>query len=180
MSRARFLLVCTAVAAGYFAAGWLGLSLATVNPSATPVWAPAGIAMAAILRLGYRVWPAIAIGAFLVNVATSHAVVMSIGIAAGNTLEAVVCLRLVTSFAPQSPWFRRPADVFAFTALAAMASTLVSATIGVLSIAVFGHDPLAVGEVWSTWWLGDATGALIAAPPLLLWSAGESAQRLRQ
>src|SRR5580765_2394970 len=130
MPRARFLLVFAIVVAGYFAAGRLGLSLATVHPSATPVWAPTGIAMAAILRLGYRVCPAFGIGAFLVNLATTGAVLMSLTIAVGNTLEAVVCLKLIRTFAPQSPWFRRPIDVFAFTALAAMTSTLVSATVG--------------------------------------------------
>jgi integral membrane sensor domain MASE1 len=55
----------------YFYAGKLGLSLAFVNPSATAVWPPAGIALAAFLIFGEYVWPAILLGAFLVNITTS-------------------------------------------------------------------------------------------------------------
>src|SRR4029077_16440523 len=56
------------VTVSYFIAGKLGLTLASLNASASPVWPPAGIALAALLLLGYRVWPAILVGAFLVNV----------------------------------------------------------------------------------------------------------------
>src|SRR5438270_6869292 len=51
----------------YLVAGKLALKLAFLNASASPVWPPAGIALAAMLLLGYRVWPAIFVGAFIVN-----------------------------------------------------------------------------------------------------------------
>src|SRR5207247_1816417 len=56
------------IAGVYFVAGKVGLTLASVHPSATTVWPPTGIALAATLLLGYRVWPALFAGAFLVNV----------------------------------------------------------------------------------------------------------------
>ena len=55
----------------YFIAGKFGLMLASLHASASPVWPPAGIALAGSLLLGYRAWPAIFIGAFLVNVTTA-------------------------------------------------------------------------------------------------------------
>ncbi|MGH7287965.1 MAG: MASE1 domain-containing protein, partial [Myxococcota bacterium] len=86
------------LAAVYFAAGKIGLSLAFAHPSASPVWAPTGIALAAVLLLGQRVWPAIFAGAFLVNVTTAGSVATSLGIAVGNTLEAVAAAWLTFRF----------------------------------------------------------------------------------
>src|SRR5213592_3108936 len=83
----------------YFIAGKLGLVLASLHASASPVWPPAGIALAALLLLGYRIWPAILIGAFLVNVTTAGNLATSFAIAAGNTLEAVAGAWLVNRFA---------------------------------------------------------------------------------
>src|SRR6476469_7593575 len=79
-----------AVTAAYVLAGKLGLLFASVHASATAVWPPTGIAIAALLVLGVRMWPAVAGGAFLVNVTTAGSVATSLGIALGNTLEAVV------------------------------------------------------------------------------------------
>src|SRR5260221_5572867 len=86
-SNAVRLAILTAV---YIAAGKFGLSLAFVHTNATAVWPPAGIALAAFLLLGYRVWPAIFIGAFIVNITTAGSVASSIGIALGNTLEGLI------------------------------------------------------------------------------------------
>jgi len=173
VERFRGVILSLAVAAAYVVAGKLGLSLAVVHPSATAVWAPTGIALAAFLRLGYGVWPAIFIAAFLVNVTTEGSIATSIGIALGNTLEGAVGCYLVTRFARGSPTFSRPLDVFAFIGLAALAATTVSASVGVTTLALAGYASWAdYGAIWATWWLGDAAGALIFAPPILLWSSG--------
>ncbi len=71
------------------------MRLAIINPSASSVWPPTGIALAALLILGYDVWPAILIGAFAVNMTTTGSVATSLGIAAGNTLEALLGAYLV-------------------------------------------------------------------------------------
>src|SRR5205809_141804 len=90
------LLVLTGV---YVLAGKFGLSLAFVHASASAVWPPTGIALAATLLLGYRVWPALLLGAFLVNVTTAGSVWTSLGIAGGNTLEGLLGAFLVRRFA---------------------------------------------------------------------------------
>src|SRR5690242_12551760 len=84
------LTMSVALAFVYFISGKLGLKLAFLNQSATAVWPPTGIALAAVLLLGYRVWPGIWLGAFLVNITTAGSVVTTICIAGGNTLEAVL------------------------------------------------------------------------------------------
>jgi diguanylate cyclase (GGDEF)-like protein/PAS domain S-box-containing protein len=163
--------VIAAIALLYYIAGKLGLSLASIHPSATSVWPPTGIALAAFLVLGPRIWPAIFLGAFLVNVTTAGSAVSSIGIAIGNTLEGLVGAALVNRFANGCRAFDRAADVFKFALLAGFLATAVSPTIGVASLAASGFaDWKDYESIWITWWLGDATGALVLAPVLLLWS----------
>ena len=167
--------VILGLAAVYVLAGKLGLLLAFVHASATAVWPPTGIALAAFLLLGYRVWPGIFLGAFLVNLTTAGSVATTIGIATGNTLEGLVGAHLVNRFAHGAHAFDHPLDVFKFAALAAIASTTVSPFFGVTSLALGGYADWAdYGRIWLTWWLGDAGGALIVAPVLLLWGLDTS------
>src|SRR6266576_3322708 len=154
----------------YFIAGKLGLMLASLHASASPVWPPAGIALAASLLFGYRAWPAIFIGAFLVNVTTAGNVATSFAIATGNTLEALVGAWLVNRFAGGTNVFDRLQGVFKF-ALAAGISTIISPAFGLTSLAVAGFADWAnYGAIWLTWWLGDVTGDLVFTPLVLLWS----------
>src|SRR5207248_1320636 len=163
-----------ALALIYFVAGKLSLNLAFLNASASPVWPPAGIALAALLVLGFRVWPAIFVGAFFVNFWTAGTVFTSLGIATGNTLEAICGAWLVNRFARGRNVFERPQDVFKF-ALAALGSTTLGPAFGVTSLALGGFVPWATySPIGLTWWLGDASGDLIVAPFLLLWSVPKS------
>lgn len=168
--RARWWLRLAALTCVYVLAGKIGLRFAFLNASASAVWPPTGIALAVILVLGPRVWPAIVAGAFIVNVTTTGAVLTSLGIAVGNTLEGLLGAALVNRYAGGRAVFDRPQTIFAFTALAGLLSTAVSATIGVTCLALAGLAPWgSYGAIWLTWWLGDATGVLVITPPLLLW-----------
>jgi len=154
----------------YFIAGKFGLMLASLHASASPMWPPAGIALAALLVLGYRAWPAIFVGAFLVNVTTAGNVATSLAIASGNTLEAVCGAWLVNRFASGTTVFDRPQGVVKF-ALAAVVSTVIGPAVGVTSLALGGFADWAnFGAIWVTWWLGDTTGDLLIAPLIILWS----------
>lgn len=168
----RRLAVLAGLLGVYFVAGKLGLKLAFAHPSATPVWPPTGIALAAFLILGYRVWPAILLGAFLVNLTTAGSLATSIGIAVGNTLEGLLGAYLVNRFAGGRNAFDRAQGVFKFAVYAGMLATTVSATFGVTTLLLGGFaDWARYASIWLTWWLGDAVGALVVAPLLVLWTA---------
>lgn len=163
----------------YVLTGKLGLLFASVHSSATAVWPPTGIALAALLILGVRMWPAVAAGAFLVNVTTAGTVATSLGIALGNTLEAVVGTWLVGWLAHGRGAFERPRRIFAFAA-AVVPGAAIAATIGVTSLVLGDVAPLPdVPAIWITWALGDITGALIIAPLLVLWTADPRSLALR-
>src|SRR5713226_3065588 len=165
------ILIGLAVCAAYILAGKLSLRLASVHPSATPVWPPTGIAIAALLTLGSGFWPAVFAGVLVVNLTTAGSVLTSLGIAAGNTLEAVVACYLVTRFANGRRVFETTWDILRFALYAGILSTAVAATIGVTSLAAGGFASWNhYGLIWRTWWLGDASGALVFTPFLLLWT----------
>ena len=169
-SRRSSMLAATAVlAVVYGIAGKLSLELAFLQPSASPVWPPAGIAVAALLVLGYQAWPAIFVGAFFVNLTTAGNLITSLSIASGNTLEALCGAWLINRYANGVRVFDRAQDVFKFVLIAALSNAL-SALIGPTSLALGGFVKWSsYGVVWLTWWLGDMTGYLIMAPAVLLW-----------
>ncbi len=169
------------VAALYFVAGKLGLRLAFANPSATAVWAPTGIALAALLIYGRRVWPAVFVSAFLVNLTTAGTAATTLGVAIGNTLEGVIGADLVRRWAGGRHAFTRAPTICGFALLAGMLATLVSPSLGATSLALGGFLPWRdYGSVWLTWWLGDMGGALVVTPLLLLWSANPRVRWLRE
>ncbi len=169
---AKHSVIVLLLAAGYFAACKLGLKLAYVHASATAVWPGTGIALAAFLVLGYSVWPGILLGAFLVNYFTAGTAVTSLGIATGNTLEGLLGCYLLRRYAPGENTFDTAKEVFKFAGLAGVICTVISATVGVTSLYLGGlARPAMFGPIWSTWWLGDAVGAVLVAPFLLLWIA---------
>src|SRR5438552_9932473 len=116
--------VVLGLAAVYLLAGKLGLLLAFVHASATPVWPPTGIALAALLLLGYRVWPGIFLGAFLVNITTAGTVWTTVGIAAGNTLEGLAGAWMMNRWANGRDAFYQPHNVIKFGAVSAL-STMI-------------------------------------------------------
>ena len=158
------------VGLAYFTLAYLGLRLASINPSATPIWPPTGFAIAAILLWGNRIAPAIFIAAFLINQLTAGSIFTSSAIAGGNTLEAVIAGYLVRHWAEGEQVFDTPTGIAKF-ALISLAATLVSATIGVSSLAVAGYAEMSSFiSVWPTWWLGDLAGALVVTPVVVLWA----------
>ena len=153
------------VLAMYVGAGKLGLALAFVHSSATAVWPPTGIALAAFLLLGRRLWPAILAAAFVVNFTTAGSALTCLGIAAGNTLEGVLGSWLIDRWAGGRTAFERPRTVFAFALFAGLAAT-VSATLGVTSLWLGGLAAWRdAGFVWWTWWLGRRSLAHTRSAP---------------
>jgi PAS domain S-box-containing protein len=168
--RAFYPLQVALLAAVYFGAAKLGLTMAFVADQVTAVWPPTGIALAALFFFGYRVWPAITLGAFLANTAANAPLGTAAGIALGNTLEALLGAWMLRRLIQFDPALGRVKDVLGLVLLAAALSTMVSATIGVASLCLGGVKPWpAYAEMWSIWWLGDALAVLVVAPLLLTW-----------
>jgi len=155
----------------YFIGGKFGLTLAFVHPSATAVSPSLGIGLAALLIFGYRVWPGILLGAFLVHLTTAGTVTTSLAIATGNTLEALTGAFLVFRFAGGRNAMKRSQDIFKLAILGGMVSA-IAATIGVWTLVWGGSaDPQDALHIWQTWWLGDAVSVIVVTPVLLLWNS---------
>lgn len=160
------------VAICYAAAGRIGLKLDSVSGFATLVWAPTGIALASLLIGGMRLWPGVFVGAVAVNLWTGAPILVALGIGAGNSLEAVAGTYLLRRIPGFRPSLDRLVDVLGVIVLASGVATMVSASIGVLTLYLGGLIiPGSAGETWRAWWVGDAIGALLVAPTILVWSA---------
>jgi len=164
------------VAAAYIVTAILGLQYATIHESVTPIWPPAGIAMAALVLLGTRAWPSIFIGAFLTALSTDLSLPAAGAIAVGNTLEGIAGAVLMRRFVDSKAYFGSTREVLYFIVIAVSAST-IAATGGGVTLATFGQtswDDFA--HIWVVWWLGDATGIIVVFPFLMAWfDCGKSA-----
>jgi signal transduction histidine kinase len=174
----------TAILAGvYLVVGKLGLQLAHVHASVSPVWPATGVALAALLLWGIELWPAIFLGALLVNLSVTQdatvgiRILQAFGIACGNTLEAVAGAWLVSRFAHGYKAFLRANDVFRYIFLAGSLATAISATVGTLTLMGCGLlDQRVFGDAWLTWWMGDMAGAVLVGPLILIWAANPTVQ----
>jgi PAS domain S-box-containing protein len=157
-----------------------GLLLASIHPSASPVWPTAGLALAAVLLRGPRVWPAIFVGALAANATNDIAntsfeaqLLIAAGVAVGNTLEAVVSGYLVTIWSGGARTFDSPSATAKFALLCVGPGTVVSAALGVGSLVLAGSAELArFPTIAFTWWLGNVAGALVVTPVVVLWVTG--------
>lgn len=154
------------VGLAYYAAARLGLDLSLVEHNVTPLWPPTGIAVAAFVLLGRGMWPAVAVAAFLVNLPITPTPLAAGATAIGNLLAPLLAATALQYFG-----FRRQLDRQRDAHLLvgfALASGLVSATIGALTLVASGaietHRFLGA---WAVWWTCDAMGVLIVAPMLL-------------
>ncbi len=176
----KYLLLIVAVAALYVVTARLGLTLALPPvKKATAVWPPSGIALAAVLLAGRRVWPGIWLGAFFANFwdffgpANDFALAAHLGvscsIAVGSTLQALLGAFLLRRWIGEQSPLDRARNVFKFVGVALL-MCLVASTIGVTALCVAGFAPWGkFGFSWWTWWLGDTVGVFIVTPLILAW-----------
>ncbi len=167
--RVRILALAT-LTIGYAVAARVGLGIDAVSGFATVVWPPTGIALGALVLGGLSLWPGIFVGAFFVNLAMGAPALAAIGIACGNTLEAVLAAVLLGRVG-FSITMGRVRDVIALVVVGALGSTIVSSAVGVLSLSLAGIVPAAaVARTFAAWWIGDLNGALVVGPLLLAFA----------
>jgi signal transduction histidine kinase len=159
----------------YFSTATLGLQLYPVSDFATLIWIPSGLSLAFLFRFGLRYWPAVALGALAANYFNDAPILAAAGISIGNTLEPVIGAYLLKRFVKAEPQFNQVNHVLGLIFLAALFSTLISATGGVTSLWLNGVIEIsAYGSTWIAWWIGDAVSVLIVTPLILTWSVRPS------
>ena len=158
----------------YLAAARLGLSLAFVHPSATPIWPPTGIAIAGVLLLGPAALPLIFFAAFIINAITAGTPVTAAVIGVGNMVEAAAGAYAIQRWSSGVRMLDRVPTIFRFVAMMAP-TTATSATIGVTALSAAGFAPWThFSTIWLTWWMGDLSGALLVVPLVLAWVAPQA------
>jgi diguanylate cyclase (GGDEF)-like protein len=180
LGREQSILVSLVLA--YLVSGKLGLMLGFGHPAVTLVWPPAGLALGALLVLGNRAWPAILLAAVLLYAAVlgPHPAVLLL--AAGNTGEGLLAAYLINRFAGGRHALQNPRNTFRFAGIVALTSITVSATIGVLTLTLFGLAPWTdYGAIWLSWTVGNFASSMLVAPLVLLFIQGSKGRwRTRQ
>src|SRR5262249_53996751 len=122
------------IGASYFVLAEVGLTLASIYSSAVPIWPPAGLALAAVLLRGLRIWPAIFAAAFAVGMPTDIAdarvadsILLSLSVAAGNTLAAIVGGCLINAWSQGRKTFDTAAGVAKFAVVGLGPSAMIGA-----------------------------------------------------
>ncbi|MBW4517927.1 MAG: MASE1 domain-containing protein [Timaviella obliquedivisa GSE-PSE-MK23-08B] len=171
------ILLILSIALIYYGTAKLGQYLAIPPGFITPVYPPSGIALAAILLMGYRVWWGIWLGALVAATWALWAntgilpmsIVSGLGLATGSVLQAVVGAFLIKRFIGSHHIFTNAPNVTKFTGIELL-SCMVSPTVGSTTLYLCGFiDGKNYLISWVTFWLGDAIGVLVVAPLLLFW-----------
>ena len=161
---------CALVAAVYFAVARIGFLAAVAQDVVSSAWPPSGFALAALLLLGPRLWPGVALGALAANLSAGVPLAGAAGIATGNTLEALTGFWLLR-LAGFDAGLRRIRDVVALVFLGAMLPTALGAALGVTSLLLSGQAAAwQLPQLALVWWSGDALGVLVLTPFILAWS----------
>jgi PAS domain S-box-containing protein len=151
------------LALAYIAGAKLGLSLSFSHEHVTAIWPPTGIAVAALMIFGLRLWPGVFVGALVANILDGAPMQTAGIIAVGNTIAPVVATALLGRL-DVKPTLSKLRDVvlLTFTALGTMT---ISATIGTWALSLAGA--IVITETWRIWWVGDSMGVILFAPLLL-------------
>lgn len=162
--------LCAILAMAYFCGERFGVSFAGINSSATSLSLSTGLALAALLWKGYQLWPGIFIGALFAGIALKDPITAALGMAIGNTIQALAGAWLINCFAGGKKVFEKAKTIFGFVGLAAVISPLIGITFRVANLYLGGQiSGSKLSETWFTWWLGDMAGILVVTPLILTW-----------
>lgn len=158
------------LAASYLIAAMLAIWIPGLDQNLLPFGPPAGVALAGLVLYGLRMWPGVALGAFL------YAQFQGIPywVAAVGAIACVVQAMVGTHLLRKvefDPALERLRDVGSLIGIGAILSTLINATVSVVLLTLAGLQTWAEATaLWQMWWLEDAMGVLLIAPIPLTWS----------
>ena len=171
LKAAAYALELIAIAAAYFGLAVSGLLIPWINPTATPLWPPTGLALALVLLRGYRIWPAILVGAFFSTVVGNGALSEAACIALGTPIAALAGAWLINRWSQGRETFATPLGVAKFALIAFAPTAMISATMATVGLVLANDLGLASPVAkWTARWLADAGGTLIIAPVIVLWA----------
>jgi signal transduction histidine kinase len=164
----------------YHLAARLGLQMAYVQANTSSVWPPTGIGLAALLIFGAKLWPGISLGVLLGSLLTGAPFNLALGLAVGNTLEALLAVFLLKRIFNLHNELDRVQDVIALIIVSLLCTT-IGASIGSMTLMILGFSQWQdFWPIWLTWWIGDLLGALVVAPLLLSWISPNSIRPQRR
>lgn len=165
----RYVVQFLIVFAAYFLAGKLGQATTNIRShNLGPVWPAYGVALAAVLLCGYRIWPAAALGMFVVAFLSPESYLTALGQMVGSISAALMGAFLLRRVAKFENSLSRLRDALALVFVGAFGSAMVSASIGTVVLNASHITSYAgLGSAWLIYWLGDSTGALLVTPLVL-------------
>ena len=179
---ATYVLELVVVAAGYVGLTEGELILPWINPTATPLWPPSGLALALFLLRGYRIWPAILLGSLACGALAARPFLTSGVTAIGVLSAALIGVWLVDRWSNGRKTFHTPIGTAKFALICFAPTAIVSSTVAVAA-SILADDPSlsnpaawtaswasAWTSAWVSWWLADAVASLIIAPVVVLWA----------
>ena len=171
LTAATYLLEIIIVAASYFGFAAAGLIAPAINPAATPLWPPTGVALALVLLRGYQIWPAILVGSFAPYLMAGRSLLETGSIGIGTLLAALAGAELISRWATGPKTFAAPSSIARFALICFAPTAMISSTIALAGVTLTNAAGLADPVVtWITWWLADVTGLFIIVPVVVLWT----------
>ena len=172
---ATYTLELIAIAMAYFGLAVSGQLVPWINPTATPLWPPTGLALALVLLRGYRIWPAIFVGAFLSTVASGGGLSEAGCIALGTPIAALGGAWLINRWSHGRETFATPLGVAKLALIAFVPTAMIGAAMATAGLVLANDVGLASPVAkWTARWLADAGGTLIIAPVIVLWATKPS------
>ena len=162
------------IAAAYYITAIIGQILAIPLGNITVFWPPSGLALAAVLLKERQALPGIVIGALLANLTSFSLLPMLAAtmIALGSALQPLVAVALLRRFSARIDPFSSRSSALRFAA-AIPIFTLVSCSIGVVTLILTGQLSSTAAFAWLNWWIGDSLGVLFFTPAIYLLFNGE-------
>ncbi len=153
----------------YTLAARLGSSFATAVGNITLFWPASGIALAALIIFGHRLWPGILIGAFIGDMLTTGNIIASIGMSIGSTTSALLGALLLSKLMGKENPLSRTINLYKFFVIA-LTSPILAAIIGTTMLITTGVvDESNFNSIALTWWLGDTAGIFVFTPLIISW-----------
>jgi len=164
-SARKFLIEAAIVFVAYYIAGKIGQAPSEIRSNNIgPVWPAYGVALASVLRYGFRIWPALAAAAFAVAVQGPVPHIAAAGQAIGSVLAATTG-GVLLKWASFDRTISRLRDALTLIVFGALASAMISATSGAAVLYATNVQAYSgIGHGWLIYWLGDSTGVLLITP----------------